>query len=108
MGEQFAVIRESFNDEKTRNAAIFHQQQQNRKELNHMIQQSNDIDVLRADLQTLKSGVEGHTGTVNFLHQEVSQWEHAIVAQQELRKEAAQLRTDINEIKENVAQIERE
>merc|ERR1712087_381620 len=71
------------------------QQQHNRSELNFMIQRTNDVELLRADIKACQASVEDHDERIQVLGQEVSQWEHAIAAQQGLRRETAQLRDGV-------------
>merc|ERR1712217_110889 len=105
LSEQHAKIREGFIDEKMRGEAIFNQQQHNRSELNFMIQRTNDVELLRADIKACQACVEDHDERIQVLGQEVSQWEHAIAAQQGLRRETAQLREGVEKNRQAMDQI---
>lgn len=105
LSEQHAKIREGFTDEKMRCEAIFNQQQHNRSELNFMIQRTNDIETLRTGIKSCQDGVEEHAERIAVLGQEVSQWEHAIAAQQGLRRETAELRDGVENNRQAMEQI---
>jgi len=106
--EMTVRLKETVQDEKRRVESIFSQQHHNRTELNHLLQRTNDLDMMRTDVKGLLSGSSTTASSMEALQIEVGQWEGAIAAQSVLQKESAQLRSDLAALKEAFVHLEKQ
>lgn len=100
-----AHMKEEVANDRMRAAATFSQQQHNRKELNYLIHRIEEIDEIKADVKVQQTGIVDNAELLDSLQNQVSQWADATAAQQELRREAASLRNDVDSMRGEIAKL---
>merc|ERR1719189_3383343 len=101
-------VREEFNHDKVMMQRISAQQQQNRIELSSLTQRSSDLEAIGVQVSDMQLTARGERHRVAQLQRDVEQWDLAVTAQQGLRRDAAQLRADLDELRKTVAKLKEE
>merc|ERR1719330_378863 len=108
LAEKQVGVSEEMNHERIKAQRIASQQQQNRTELTSLINRSSELDSMRTELSSMQLDTKGQGHKLDKLQREVQQWDQAVTAQQGLRRDAAQMRTDIGDLQHAVAKLKEE